>query len=151
RPPKLFLLKNVWYITLGDDWSMSVKPPSPSRACVQESAPSYRLVPLSCVPPSRRFGSVGCSAIESNCVTSSVWFRLVHATPASFALSVRNTPPSSATNTMFGFDRATAIQCVSACRPPVTPFPRLMSVHVAPALSVRQTVPPLLAGLADVP
>src|SRR3954447_1274008 len=89
-------LKYVWYIrTLvvsAAFWSIAEKPPSPKSARVHVFAGFSHSVPLSCVPPIVKCASVGCTAIDSNCVAENpVLFRLDHVPPPFVLLKM---PPS---------------------------------------------------------
>src|SRR5215468_7493352 len=97
------------------------------------------------------FASNGCRATVLNCVMLSDRFRLAHATTLFVALSVRQTPPSLAAKRVSRLLGLMAIQCVSACNPPLEPLPALRSAQVWPPSRLRQSVPPVLVALAEVP
>src|SRR3954454_15334861 len=96
-PIRLFFwLKYVWYmvtcVVSAAFWSIAEKPPSPKSARVHVAFGLYHSVPLSCVPPIVKFASVGCTAIEVNCVAEKpVAFRLAQVAPPSVLFQM---PPS---------------------------------------------------------
>src|SRR3954451_12866239 len=121
KPMWLFCwLKYEWYIVtlvvFAAVWSMAENPPSPKSARVHVAFGLYHSVPLSWVPPIVKFGSVGCTASDWNCVAENpVLLRLDHVAPPSVLLKM---PPSLPAYAIDGLLGAYSVAWESAWSPP---------------------------------
>src|SRR5262245_35422971 len=94
---------------------MIVLPPSPKSQRFHVPPGLYQLVPLSCVPPMVKNGSIGCVAMLWHGVAlRPVVLRLVNVAPPSIDFQM---PPSLPSQTMLGSDGAYTMACASACMP----------------------------------